>query len=149
MGGLDFLMFGVNGVICCEKRPLGDSFKSLQSLLPMLPGTKNEEKHKKKQEKYCPWQTQTKISSQNVGKDKRYKNSKQQQTDWCCEGQIDKQKNRRRKIFCENLGTDSTDALQLKSTLVALFRFFHTLADILGLLCVLVLNRDLSPVQGD
>ena len=46
-GGFDFLMFGVNGVICCEKRPLGDSFKSLQSLLPMLPGTKNEEKHKK------------------------------------------------------------------------------------------------------
>ena len=85
-------------------------------------GPKMKKNTKKKQEKYCPWQTQTKISSQNAGKDKRYKNSKQQQTDWCCEGQIDKQKNRRRKIFCENLGTDSTDALQLKSILVSLFR---------------------------
>ena len=41
-----FLMFGVNGVICWKKSPRGDSFKSLQSLLLMLPGTEINRKQK-------------------------------------------------------------------------------------------------------
>ena len=51
-------MFGVNGVICCRKGPLGDSFKSLQSLVLIPPWTKKEENKKFPQ----------KLLSRNLGK---------------------------------------------------------------------------------